>query len=206
MKKLTSHLTALLLIFVLLMTSGCFQGRPSSREPIHLNPNMDQQKKYRPQAESNFFEDGATMRPIVEGTVARGQLKDDTEFYYGKDSKGNFIKTFPSQIELNMELLRRGQERYSIYCSPCHGAIGNGRGIVVEKGMLPPPSFHSDSIRVYPNGRVFDVITNGIRNMPPYKYQIPEKDRWAIIAYFNALQRSQNATLQDVPQSERGSL
>ncbi len=206
MKNLTSLITSLIMIMVFLMTTGCFQGRPSSKEPIHLNPNMDHQEKYRPQAESNYFEDGATMRPIVEGTVARGQLKDDTQYYYGKDSEGNFIKTFPSQIELNMALLRRGQERFGIYCSPCHGAIGNGRGIVVEKGMVPPPSFHSDSIRVYPTGRVFDVITNGIRNMPPYKYQIPENDRWAIIAYFKALQRSQNATLQDVPQSERGSL
>ena len=203
---MTSHITTFALIVVLLVTSGCFQGRPSSREPIHLNPNMDQQEKYRPQAESNYFEDGATMRPIVEGTVARGLLKEDTEYHFGKDAKGNFINTFPKQINVTMELLQRGQERYNIYCTPCHGRIGNGRGIVVEKGMLPPPSFHSDSIKVYPNGRVFDVITNGVRNMPPYKYQIPVEDRWAIIAFFKALQRSQNATIQDVPQSERGSL
>ena len=204
MKQITSHLVvfALLIIF----TSGCFQGQPSSKEPIHLNPNMDKQEKYRTQAESNFFENGSTMRPIVEGTVARGQLKDDTEFHFGKDTNDNFISGFPKQIVLNIELLNRGQERYNIYCSPCHGQIGNGRGIVVERGMLPPPSFHTDSIRVYPNGRIFDVITNGVRNMQPYKYQIPAKDRWAIIAYVRALQRSQNATLQDVPQSERGSL
>ncbi len=206
MKNMTSRIVSIGLFLVLFSISGCFQGRPSSKEPIHLNPNMDRQQKYRPQAESNYFEDGATMRPIVEGTVARGELKDDTRFYFGKDSKGNFIKGFPKQIELNMELLNRGQERFNIFCSPCHGRIGNGRGIVVERGMLPPPSFHTDSIRAYPNGRVFDVITNGIRNMQPYKYQVPVKDRWAIIAYLRALQRSQNATIQDVPQNERGSL
>ena len=204
MKKVTLQFTALFL--VLFVVSGCFQGRPSDKEPIHLNPNMDKQQKYRPQAESNYFEDGATMRPIIEGTVARGLLKDDTEFHFGKDAQGNFINGFPKQMILNMKLLKRGQERYGIYCAPCHGQIGNGRGIVVERGMLPPPSFHSDSIRVYPNGRVFDVITNGVRNMPPYKYQIPVEDRWAIIAYFNALQRSQNATIEDVPQNKRGSL
>lgn len=206
MKNRTSHITIFALLLVLLTVSGCFQGQPSSKEPIHLNPNMDRQQKYRPQAESNYFEDGATMRPIVEGTVARGLLKDDSEFHFGKDSNGKFIIEFPKKINVNMELLLRGQERFNIYCSPCHGRVGNGRGIVVEKGMVAPPSFHVDSIRVYPNGRVFDVISNGVRNMPPYKYQVPVEDRWAIIAYFNALQRSQNATLQDVPQSERGSL
>ncbi len=206
MKNLNLHILPLVLILALLAVSGCYQGSTSSKEPIHLNPNMDRQQKYRPQAESNYFEDGATMRPIVEGTVARGELKEDTEFYFGKDSKGNFIKTFPNQIKVNMALLKRGQERFNIYCSPCHGRVGNGRGIVVEKGMLPPPSFHVDSIRVFPNGHIFDVISNGVRNMPPYKYQIPEKDRWAIISYLKALQRSQNATKEDVPQSERGSL
>ena len=206
MRKLVSNIATTLLSLTFLVTAGCFQGRPSSKEPIHLNPNMDNQPKYRPQAESKFFEDGATMRPIVEGTVARGELKDDTEFYFGKDSKGNFVKDFPKAIHFGRELLLRGKERFHIYCSPCHGQIGNGRGIVVERGMLPPPTFHSDSIRAYPNGRIFDVISNGIRNMPPYKYQIPEKDRWAIIAYLRALQRSQNATIDDVPLSERGSL
>ena len=191
---------------VVFTTTGCFQGRPSSDEPIHLNPNMDRQEKYRPQAESNFFEDGATMRPLVEGTVARGQLKEDTEFYFGKKENGDFIKGFPKQVEFNMALVRRGEERYNIFCTPCHGRIGTGRGIVVEKGLVPPPTFHSDSIRAYPNGRIFDVISNGIRNMQPYKYQIPENDRWAIIAFLRALQRSHNATVKDLPASVKGNL
>ena len=203
MKKILKHA---IIAGSLLMLLGCYQGRPSKDEPIHINPNMDHQQKYRPQAESNFFEDGATMRPVVEGTVARGELKEDTEFYYGKDEKGDFITGFPDKIMFGRELVERGHERFNIYCSPCHGRTGTGRGIIVERGLVPPPSFHTDSIKAFPNGRIFDVITNGIRNMQPYKYQIPEEDRWAIIAFFRALQRSHDATIEDVPQSQRGNL
>jgi mono/diheme cytochrome c family protein len=98
-----------------------------------------------------------------------------------------------------MELLKRGQERFNIFCSPCHGRLGDGKGIVVERGYSPPPTFHSDRVRSFPDGHIFDVITNGIRNMPPYGPQIPASDRWAIVAYFRALQRSQNATVNDIP-------
>ena len=189
----------LLIIVLSLLIVGCYQGRPSKDEPIHLIPNMDKQPKYRPQAESNFFEDGSTMRTPVEGTVARGELKEDSRSYYGKDENGEFIKTLP--VNVNMSLLLRGQERYNIYCSPCHSKIGDGSGIVVERGMVPPSSYHVDRLREAPDGQIFDVITNGLRNMASYNFQISAEDRWAIVAYIRALQRSQNATINDVPEN-----
>ena len=192
------------LLLLILIVSGCYQGRPSKDEPIHLNPNMDNQPKYRPQAQSNFFEDGSTMRLPVEGTVARGDLREDSEYYTGKNDRGDFIKVAP--VNITMALLKRGQERYNIYCSPCHSRVGDGRGIIVEKGMLPPPTFHSDSVRAYADGRVFDVITNGIRNMAAYRFQVPVEDRWAIVAYIRALQRSQNASTNDIPADQKGNL
>lgn len=190
------------LLAVLLISSGCYQGKPSKNEPIHIVPNMDHQEKYRPQAASNFFEDGATMRIPPAGTVARGELREDVKYYTGKDRTGEFIKSLPEQVILDLALLKRGRQRYNIFCSPCHGKVGDGKGIVSARGMVPPPTFHSDSLRAYPPGRVFDVITNGIRNMPPYKFQVPVQDRWAIVAFFKALQRSQNASLKDVPEDK----
>ncbi len=195
--------TFLTLVLIITVTSGCFRGRTSEKEPIHLVPNMDKQEKYRPQAVSNFFEDGATMRIPPEGTVARGELREDTEYYFGKTEKGKYVKTLPKQLVLDINLLQRGQERFNIYCSPCHGRVGDGKGIVPARGMLPPPTYHSDSLRQYPVGRVFDVITNGIRNMPPYRFQVPVRDRWAIAAYFKALQRSQNASFDDIPEDKK---
>lgn len=206
MKSRFSHIILLSSFFAVLLISGCYQGRPSKREPIHINPNMDSQPKYLPQEESKFFADGATMRPLVDGTVARGELREDSKYYTGKDEKGNYVKDFPEEVTFNMALVERGQHRFNIYCSPCHSRVGNGRGIVVEKGLVPPPSFHTDSLRAFPVGRFFDVITNGIRNMPPYKYQIPVADRWAIISYVKALQRSHEGTIKDVPESLRGKL
>ncbi len=189
---------------ILLITSGCYRERPSNQPPIHLNPNMDSQEKYKAQSENNFFEDGSAMRPPVEGTVARGHLREDVEFYQGKNIKGDFIKKLP--VDIDMELLERGQERYNIYCSPCHSRVGDGRGIMVSKGYLPPPSFHIDRIREMLDGQIYDVITNGVRNMPSYRHQINPDDRWAITAYLRALQRSQNASADDVPDEIRKDL
>jgi mono/diheme cytochrome c family protein len=140
----------------------------------------------------------------VEGTVARGWLREDRAYYLGIGPDGNLVEVSP--VELTMQLLERGQERFDIYCAPCHGKTGGAddiKGIVVQKGMLVPPSFHVDPVLSQPDGHYFDVITNGIRNMPAYKSQIPVEDRWAIVAYMRALQRSQNATLQDIPADQR---
>jgi len=197
----------LLTVFIvagLFIVNGCFRGLPSDKPPIHLNPNMDKQPKYKAQEASAFFEDGSVMRLNIEGTVARGELREDLEFFTGKDSRGEFINRSP--VKLDLELLKRGRERYDIFCSPCHSRVGDGRGMVVKRGLMPPPSFHDERIVAYPDGQYFDVITNGIRNMPSYSYQIPVHDRWAIIAFMRALQRSQNANRSDLPSDTLNSL
>ena len=140
----------------------------------------------------------------VDGTVARGELQEPVSYFQGKYADGGFVKKAP--VTFTASLFKRGQERYDIYCTPCHGRNGYGQGIVVKKGFLPPPSFHLDRLRDSADGYIFDVITNGIRNMPSYKYQIPVADRWAIVAYFRALQRSQNATRDDIPEDVRETL
>jgi hypothetical protein len=183
---------------------GCARERPSSQSPIHLNPNMDSQEKYKPQSQSRFFADRSAMRSPVPGTVARTELRDDDEYYLGKDGDGKFISRLP--IETNMVLLKHGRERFDIYCSPCHSRIGDGRGIMIKRGYVPPPSFHTERIRDLPDGHIYDVISNGIRNMPAYAHQIPVEDRWAIVAYLRALQRSQNATVEDIPDELRNKI
>ncbi len=196
-----------------LLTTLCFpiliigcQGRPSEQPPIHLNPNMSHQPKYRPQSEAKDWDGNvvSTMRTEVSGTVARGELREDEAFYIGKDQNGKDILKVP--VPVTMELLKRGQDRYIIYCSACHGQTGRGNGIVVQRGMLPPPTYHSDLMRNFPDGHLFDVITNGIRNMSSYRSQVPVADRWAIVSYIRALQRSENAKLADVPQEKRKDL
>ncbi len=186
---------------LLLSLTGCFRGLPSEKPPIHLNPNMDSQEKYKPQAKSEFFADGMTMRLPVEGTVARGDLRADDVYYTGKTAGGKTVKKLP--VAITMDLLKRGQERYNIYCAPCHSPLGDGAGIIVKKGMLPPPNFHTDQVRNFDDGYFFEVISNGVRNMPGYKHQIAVADRWAIVAYIRALQRSQNASVKDLPEEKR---
>ena len=197
------------MLFFAVFLSGCYQGRPSEKPPIHVNPNMDKQEKYTVQSESQFFADNSSMRTPVTGTVSRGNLKEDTVYFQGKtgkDKDGNDLFVHPSPVTLDMKLLKRGQERYNIYCSVCHGKTGEGNGIVVQRGLLPPPTFHDDRLRTKQDGYLFDVITNGKGNMPSYKHQAGVEDRWAIVAYLRALQRSRNASSQDVPEINRNSL
>ena len=194
---ISSRPNILLLGLLILFLTGC-QGTPKNKPPIHINPNMDNQPKYLPQAESDYFANGSTNQPWVEGTVARGHLNEDDVYFRGMDPvTGKPVAKNP--VKLTAEGLQRGQERFNIYCSVCHGQVGNGKGIVVERGYMPPPDFHTDLIRNYPDGHIFDVITHGIRNMPAYGPQIPVEDRWLIVHYLRALQRSQNATISDVP-------
>lgn len=200
MKRSMFILAALSLVMV-----GCARERPSRRPPIHPNPNMDVQEKFDPQAENAFFPDSSAMRRPPEGTVARGMLHGDSAFFYtGRDDDSVLVSRNP--LRPTMAVLTRGQERYDIYCSPCHGRTGTGQGIVVKRGLVPPPSFHDDRLRQIEDGHIFEVISGGLRNMPPYRYQIPPEDRWAIITYFRALQRSQNATVLDVPSEVREKL
>jgi mono/diheme cytochrome c family protein len=173
-----------LLAIGLLALAGC-RGWTSSQPPIHLNPSMDQQPKYLPQAESAFFYDGATMRAPVPGTVARGELREDRAFFEGKDAAGKDLVHSP--VETTPEVLARGAERYRIYCAPCHDARGDGKGILAQQG-LPTTSLHIDRLRAAEDGYVFEVMTNGRGLMPAYRWPIPPADRWAIIAHVRELQ------------------
>lgn len=190
-------------LLALLLGCGC-QGTPSENPPIHLNPDMDEQPRYEPQGESELFADGAAMREPVAGTVARGELDADDALYrghYGPLEDSNWVEKNP--LEVTMASLERGQERYNIYCSPCHSKIGDGRGIMVQRNYTPPPSFHEKRIREFADGYLFNVITHGVRNMPSYAHQISTEDRWKIVAYVRALQRSQRAKLEDIPMELR---
>ncbi|MEE8403809.1 MAG: cytochrome c [candidate division Zixibacteria bacterium] len=186
---------------LILVSGGCYRGKPSKVPPIHINPNMDDQPRFNAQKASGFFEDGRAMRDPIEGTLPRGFLREDVIYYTGKDASGKLVKKSP--VAPTMEILKRGQERFNIYCSPCHSRLGDGKGMVVQRGMFPPPTYHQARIRDIEDGHIFDVITNGIRNMPSYRSQIPVSDRWAIVNYLRVLQRSQNAKLKDIPESER---
>lgn len=166
--------------------------------------DMHDQPKAKPQSKSNFFVDGRTGRLPVEGTVARGDLREDDHLYRGKVD-GVFVTTFPFKIDA--AIMERGRERYTIYCTPCHGRTGLGNGMVIQRGFkVPAASHHMERLRLAPVGYWFDVITNGFGVMFGYAAQIPVKDRWAIIAYVRALQLSRNATAEDVPAAEREAL
>jgi mono/diheme cytochrome c family protein len=199
----SAHWGWTVIVVAMIALVGC-QGTPSERAPIHLNPNMDDQEKYQAYKSSKFFADGSAMRTPPLGTVAQGTLHQNREYVTGFDADSMAIAHAP--LTATMPVLKRGQERFNIYCSPCHGRTGNGRGIMVSRGYPPPPTFHSDRIRELPDGQVFAVITDGIRNMPSYRHQVPVDDRWAIILYLRALQRSQNATLDDIPEEQQSLL
>ncbi len=195
------NLSQLALLILMTGLVGCYQGQTSKNPPIHINPNMDDQPKYQSQAESKFFANGQAMQKPIEGTIARGYLREDIIYYTGKDAKEKLIKSSP--VAPTLDNLLRGQDRFNIYCSPCHGKIGDGLGMVVKRGMFPAATFHQERLRIIEDGHIFDVISNGIRNMPSYRSQVPTADRWAIVNYVRALQRSQNASANDVPAEVR---
>jgi cytochrome c len=165
--------------------------------------DMHDQPRFRPYSESKFWPDGRSARPIIENTVARGYLRADTKVYKGREGDG-FVLQIP--VPVNKALLQRGQQRYNIYCTPCHGRVGDGEGMVVQRGFKHPPTFHQDRLRNQPDGYIFDVITNGFGSMISYASRIPAEDRWAIVAYVRTLQYSQNAPVADVPEGERSKL
>ncbi len=180
------------LLAVLLTTTGC-----------ELRKKMYDQPRYKTYAESEFFEDGSSARPLVEGTVPRGYLREDDHFYRGRVD-GDFAKDLPMPV--SRELVLRGKERYDIFCSVCHDPAGYGNGMVVQRGFKQPESFHIDRLRSMPDGFYYEVITSGFGQMAGYAYQIRPEDRWAIIAYIRTLQLSQYATMDDVPESVRDEL
>lgn len=170
-------------VFCLLTVAGC-------RQDMHNQP------KYRPLRPSPLFADQSSARPLIEGTVARGTLQEDEAFFTGKTGTAT-VKELPFQI--TDKDLDRGQERFNIFCTPCHDATGSGKGMVVQRGYRPPPSFHIDRLRSADPGYIFDVVTNGFGAMPDYRAQIDARDRWRIVAYVRALQLANSGTAADVP-------
>jgi mono/diheme cytochrome c family protein len=166
--------------------------------------NMHNQPKYIPLRESETFADGTSARPLPAHTVARGFLRADSGAFTGLARDGRPVTDFP--LAVSREILVRGEQRYNIFCSPCHDRAGTGRGMVVRRGYKQPPSFHIDRLRSSPVGYLYNVITEGFGVMPPYASQIPPEDRWAIVAYVRALQLSQNARLADLSPEERQKL
>jgi mono/diheme cytochrome c family protein len=178
--------------------------------PIHFIQDMDNQHKFRSQMENPLFVDHRSSRLPVPGTVARGELREDDHLIRGIVNQ-QWAITFPSHVNVNINLLERGQERFMIYCQPCHGASGYGDGMINQRAMelvnrgvngtqwVQAKSLHETAIREQPVGQIFNSITNGVRTMPPYGSQIPVEDRWAIVAYVQALQKSQHASSDELP-------
>ena len=191
-RKRVSRLLAATVLLLAAATMGCRQ-------------DMQDQPKFIPLRPSSFFADGRSERPLVEGTVARGHLDEDTAFYTGKIGDKP-VDGFPFPITRGV--LDRGQERYNIYCAPCHDRLGYGNGMIARRGFNrpPPASYHIDRLRQAPAGYFFDVITNGLGAMPDYAAQIEPYDRWAIVAYVRVLQLRQNASVNDVPAEAREQL
>jgi len=185
------------LVCMVLIMIGC-NGQPDinrtfTQSPIHPQMNMDQQDRFEVNEKNRFFADSSSNRMPVEGAVARGFLKSDIALYQGKNNDGSFVEETP--MKLTKDLLNRGRNRYEVFCTPCHGGTGDGNGIIMvgKYGYVPAPSYHDDRLRNVPDGEIYSAITYGIRNMTSYASQIPVEDRWAIVGYVRALQKSQNA-------------
>jgi cytochrome c len=199
------------LMLLSLLVAGC-RGSVSDKPPIHLVPDMDWQQSYRMEESSDLlrsdgtpvFADGRAMRPLVPGVVPVGHLNEDESFHRGIVGD-KYVAKVPFDVDEKVVL--RGQERYNIYCAPCHDKTGSGNGMVVVRGNYPKPvDLISDRVRTMADGQVFDTISKGKGNMPPYGKQIPAEDRWNIVAYLRVLQRSQHATIDDVPSEQRGNI
>jgi hypothetical protein len=162
-----------------------------------IRQDMADQPKNRPLSPSPFFADGRSERPILENTVARGALDDDV-YNVAKDFRG-----FPPGLKVDRKFVERGEDRYRIFCTPCHGLQGNGEGMIAMRGMKHPPSYHIERLRQASDGYFYDVMSNGFGAMYGYSDRIPPRDRWAIIAYVRALQLSRNARVGDLPESLR---
>jgi hypothetical protein len=170
---------------------------------VACTQQMNNEPRYDPLESSDFFADGMAARPRVPGTIARGGLRLDEALFTGR-SGGRLVDEFPFPVTRGT--LQRGRERFDIFCSPCHGRLGQGDGMVVLRGFRRPPSYHLDRLREAPIGHFVDVMTSGFGAMASYASRVPPRDRWAIAAYIRALQFSQRATLADVPEATRQTL
>ena len=172
-------------LLLLTLVFGCRQPRQA----------MYDQAKYEPYESSELFDDGGSARVHPEGTVARGHFEPDHAYVRGTTGGGAFVTSLPERIEVTPAYMRRGEERYGIFCAPCHGALGYGDGMIVQRGYFKPASYHEARLQQQPVGYFYDVITRGFGRMPAYASQVPVEDRWAIVAYVRALQLSQSANV-----------
>ncbi|MBN1218247.1 MAG: cytochrome c [Anaerolineae bacterium] len=196
MTKSNLTLTIFSLVVLTVFLTGC------DLVPLH----MRNQPKYQALEESQFFADGMAARSIPAHTIPRGEWGAamlNESFYTGKIGD-EFVNTIP--IPVTDALMARGQERYNIYCAPCHDRAGYGNGIIAQRGFPPPPSFHIERLREQPDGYFYDVITNGFGRMYNYKARLDPQDRWAIVAYLRALQLSQNTPVEELPETEKSKL
>ena len=209
---LFTTLTIVLTVSILGFRGKTFTHPPMDVFPEWLFPGMKYQPKLTQQVASNFFADGRSDRAAPANTVASsygpaGQpLRNDDFLYLGKAQDGSFARGFPAAIMVDMKLLERGRDRFTIYCSPCHGAVGDGNGVTKKYGMGATPTYHDDRLRKMAEGEIFNTITNGKGQMNPYADKLKASDRWAVIAYVRALQRAQAGAVADVPAAHRGEL
>lgn len=210
------YLVAAFLVVLVLSVLG-LRGSKFTRSPLDVFPetffpSMRNQSKYKHQASSRFFADGRADRPLPPGVVVSsygplGQpLRNDDLLYSGKDASGAFINTVPANLVVDRTFIERGRTNYTIYCAPCHGALGDGNGITKQYGMGATPSFHDDRLRKMPDGEIFNTITHGKNNMLSYADKLLPQDRWTVIAYVRALQRAQMGAAADVPEVNKAEL
>jgi mono/diheme cytochrome c family protein len=189
-------------LVVLVVSIFGFRGSIFTAPPIDVFPEwafpgMKRQPKYEPQTSSEFFADGRVDRPIPPRTISREPLRAGDELS-GKTADGAWIRGFPTTVTVNAALMAHGQERYSIYCQPCHGALGDGNGITKQYGMGITPSYHDDRLRQMPEGEIYNTITHGKNTMLPYADKLLPDERWAVVLYVRALQRAQTGKAADV--------
>ena len=183
-------------------TLAACRGGQSGDEPIHVFGDMDWQPKYQALQESPLFADGRAMRPLVDGTVSQEGAREDDGLYRGKTATGEYLDRVP--FEVTKKTIDRGQDRFNIYCAPCHDQSGSGHGLVVQRGYPPPIDLSGDRVRGLKDGEVFNVITHGKGNMPSYRAQIPPEDRWAIVTWLRVIGHSQHAKIDEVPAEMKG--
>jgi mono/diheme cytochrome c family protein len=183
------------LVLGVLIGGGAAAG---CRQDMHDGP------RFTALQQNPFYADQRSSRPLVDGTVARGQLRDNDVFYTGMSAPNTPVALIPMAV--TKETIERGHDRFNVYCTPCHGKTGEGNGMIVQRGYKQPPTLHDARLRASAAGYFYDVMTHGFGQMPDYAAQITPQDRWAVVAYIRALQLSQHATLADVPEADRGKL
>ena len=195
---LATLFACVLLVSILGFRGAKFTSPPIDLFPEWIFPSMENQPKLRPQAESRFFADGRSDRTPPARTVARGMLREDEHLYLGKLANGSFAPGLPAMVTVDLKFIERGQNRYQIYCTPCHGTIGDGNGMTKKYGMGATPSYHDPRLRTMPDGELYNTIANGKNTMLGYADKLTPEDRWAVVAYVRALQRAQQGTAADV--------